>query len=87
MIFIVKESIVLIVRSIVGCFFFFLSFQRRAMSTNCGAPGETYFNYARIITRLLANGDLLAGGTIHEFLFPRFAPVNRTMNYDCINNL
>lgn len=53
-----------------------LSLQRRAMSTNCGTPGETYFNYARIITRLLANGDLLAGGTIHEFLFPRFAPVN-----------
>lgn len=60
------------------------------MSTNCGTPGETYFNYARIITRFHANGDLLAGGTIVNSFLLRFAArVNacRTMNYDCINNL
>lgn len=69
----------------------FFSFQRRAMSTNCGTPVETYFNYARIITRFRANGDLLAGGTIaNSFLLVSFRErvlTCRTMNYDCINNL
>lgn len=91
MIFIVGEGILL--RRIAGCAYFcslFRSFSAaRAMSTNCGTPGETYFNYARIITRLLANGDLLAGTerSVNSFFLVSRLLTRRTMNYDCINNL
>lgn len=58
----------------VGGTYFFLLVPRNEYELR--TLGETYFNYARIITRFLANGDLLATGTIREFLFPHFAPVN-----------
>lgn len=60
----------ILLRCIVGCTYFFLSAPRNEYELR--TPGETYFNYARIITRFRANGDLLATGTIREFLFFSF---------------